>query len=49
MADLLLQESDIRWHVRSLYADIAHLEPGWEESLDVIRRDRQLVQQAINF
>ncbi len=49
MADLLLQESDIRMHVRSLYADIAHLEPGWEESLDVIRRDRQLVQQAINF
>lgn len=49
MADLLLQENDIRMHVRSLYADIARLEPGWEESLDVIRRDRQLVQQAINF
>lgn len=49
MADLLLQENDLRMHVRSLYADIAHLEPGWEESLDVIRRDRQLVEQAINY
>ena len=49
MADLLLQENDIRMHVRSLYADIAHLEPGWEESLDVIRRDRLLIEQAINF
>jgi LSD1 subclass zinc finger protein len=49
MADLLLQENDIRTHVRSLYADIAHLEPGWEESLEVIRRDRQLLEQAINY
>ena len=49
MADLLLQENDIRMHVRTLYTDLARLEPGWEESLDVIRRDRQLVEQAINY
>ena len=49
LVDLLLQENDIRMHIRELFTDIAHLDPGWEESLDVIRKDRQIVEQAIKF
>ena len=47
LMDLLLQENDIRMRIRSLAADAAHLDPGWEESLEVIRRDGQLIDQAI--
>jgi len=47
LTDLLLQENDVRMHIRQLKADIAHLDLGWEESLDVIRRDGMLVDEAI--
>ena len=48
LSDLLLQENDIRMHIRSLKTDIAHLDPGWKESLDVIRRDGRVIDEAIS-
>lgn len=47
LGDLLLQENDVRMHIRQSKTDIAHLDPGWEESLEVIRRDARLVDEAI--
>ncbi len=47
ISELLLREIDIRMSIRSLKMDIAHLEPGWEESLDVIRRDILILDEAI--
>ena len=49
LSELLLQENDIRMHIRTLKADIAHLDPGWEESLLVIRRDSALLDEAIGI
>ena len=47
LADLVLQDNDSRMHIRSINQEIAHLDPGWEESLNVIRDDRKLLDQAI--
>jgi hypothetical protein len=47
LSDLLLQENDVRMHIRSLKSDIAHLDPGWESSLDVIKRDGRAIDEAI--
>lgn len=48
LGDLLLQENDIRMHIRSLQADIAHLESGWQDSLEVIQQDLQILKSAIS-
>jgi hypothetical protein len=47
LSDLFLQENDVRMHIRQLKADIAHLDPGWEESLEVIRRDGRVIDEAV--
>ena len=39
LGELLLQENDIRLHIRSLRQEIARLEPGWEDSLAYYRQD----------
>lgn len=49
LSELLLQENDIRMHIRTLKADIAQLDPGWEESLEVIKRDGALLDEALNI
>jgi hypothetical protein len=47
LSDLLLQENDVRMHIRSLETDISRLDPGWEDSLDVIKRDGRVINEAI--
>lgn len=48
MVDLVLQDNDSRMHIRDLQKEIAHLDPGWEESLPVYRQDVKLLDQAIS-
>jgi len=47
MVDLLLQDNDSLLHIRDLKQEIAHLDPDWEESLDVFKQDVKLIDQAI--
>jgi hypothetical protein len=47
MVDLVLQDNDSRMHIRDLQKEIAHLDPGWEEALQVYRQDVKLLDQAI--
>ena len=48
IVDIVLQDNDSRMHIRSLTQEIAHLDPGWAESLEVFRQDVKLLDQAID-
>ena len=49
MEDIILQINASKMHIRSLKKEIAQLDPGWEESLEVFRQDLLLLDEAIAF
>ena len=49
MEDIIVQINASKMHIRSLKKEIAQLDPGWEESLEVFRQDLLLLDEAIAF